>query len=193
MAALRLNVTAATMLPTPQFFAVVKAVERFYYALLFSTDAEYSGRPDPWRSWVEQGFSAAIRQPPPETKAVDTLASSVRSDGKLIELTAVSVNDTLLAEVADLLAAVGTDPSANPGDGPDDGPPLGIRVSSGLRKRLIEPVSAALNSSGVDQRTSDRIMEMLFAAIRALQYQDIISIAPSVTVGGSPQVSGASS
>jgi hypothetical protein len=193
MAALRVNVTAATMLPTPEFFAVVKAVERFYYALLFSTDAEYSGRPDPWRSWVEQGFSAAIRQPPPETTEVDALATSVRSDGKLIELTAVSVNDTLLAEVADLLAAVSIDQSAHPGDGPDERPSLDIGVSSGLRNRLIEPVSAALRSSGVDKRTSDRIMDMLFAAIRALNYKDIVSIVPSVSVGGDPQVSGATS
>src|SRR6516162_9792378 len=103
MAALRVKVTAATMLPTSEFFAVVKAVERFYYALLFSSDAEYSGRPDPWRSWVEQGFSAAIRQPPPETRKLDRLAASVRSDGKVVELTAVCVNDKLLAEVADLL------------------------------------------------------------------------------------------
>jgi len=66
-------------------------------------------------------------------------------------------------------------------------------MSSGLRNRLIEPVSNALKTSGVDQRTSDRIMEMLFAAIRALKYKDIISIAPSVSVGGDPQVSGATS
>jgi hypothetical protein len=193
MASLRMKVTASTMLPTPEFFAVVKAVERFYYALLFSTDAEYSGRPDPWRSWVEQGFSAAIRQPPPETRKLDSLVTSVRSDGKVIELTATSVNDTLLAEVADLLDAVSADQSANPGDGPDDRPPFEMEVSSGLRRGLVEPVSAALTSSGVDKRTSERIMEMLLAAIRALMYKDIVSIAPSVTTGVDPQVSGATS
>ena len=39
MAVLRMKVTTATMPPSPEFFAVVKAVERFYYALLFSTDS----------------------------------------------------------------------------------------------------------------------------------------------------------
>jgi hypothetical protein len=191
MAALRMNVTSATMLPTPEFFAVVKSVERFYYALLFSTHAEYSGRPDPWRSWVEQGFSAAIRQPPPETRKLDNLATSVRSDGKLIELTAVSFNDKLLAEVGDLLAAVGADPLAYPDDRPDRLLPLDVEMSSEVRDRLIEPVSAALTSSGVEKRTSDRIMGMLFAAIRALKYRDIVAIAQSVSVGGDPEVAGA--
>jgi hypothetical protein len=157
---------------------------------LFSTYAEYSGRPEPWWSWVDQGFSVAIRQPPPETRERDALAASVRSDGKVIELTAVSFNDKLLAEVGDLVAAVSAD-RLDPGDAQDRRPPLDSGVSSELRGRVIEPVSAALRSSGVDERTSDRIMDMLRAAIRALQYRDIVSITQSVLVGGDPQVLGA--
>jgi hypothetical protein len=191
MAVLRMRVTTARMPPTPEFFAVVKAVERFYYALLFSTHVEYSGRPEPWRSWVEQGFSVAIRQPPPQTREPDALATSVRSDRKVIELTAVSFHDRLLAKVGDLLAAVSADQLAHPGDGPGRRPPPDVGVSSELRERLIEPVAAALRSSGVDKRTSDRIMDMLLAAIRALQYRDIVSIAQSVTADGDPQISGA--
>ena len=136
MAVLRMKVTTATMPPSPEFFAVVKAVERFYYALLASTEAAYSGRPEPWWSWVEQGFSAAIRQAPPETRERDALATSVRSDGKVIEVTAVSINDELLEEVGGLLAAASADQSGDPGDGGDRRPPFDMAGSSVSRNGL---------------------------------------------------------
>ena len=192
MAILRMKVTTATMPPSPEFFAVVKAVERFYYALLFSTDAAYSGRPEPWWSWVEQGFSAAIRQAPPETRERDALATSVRSDGKVIEVTAVSSMTNCSRKsgaFSPRLAPISwrTRATVRPRL------PLDMAGSSVLRERLMAPVSAALASSGVDRRTSDRIMEMLFAAVRALKYRDIVSIAQSVSAGGESHISKATS
>src|SRR5215211_2197210 len=106
MSTLKVTVTTKTMPHTSEFFAVVKAVEHFYYALLFSTDPAYAGREDPWVSWVEQGFSAAIRQAPPATAESHELTTSVRSDGKIIGITASSLHSEVLDQVAAVLSAV---------------------------------------------------------------------------------------
>ena len=105
----------------------------------------------------------------------------------------MSINDELLEEVGGLLAAASADQSGDPGDGGDRRPPFDTAGSSELQERLMAPVSAALGSSGVDRRTSDRIMEMLFAAVRALRYRDIVSIAQSVSAGGESHLSEATS
>jgi hypothetical protein len=177
MAVLRIKVTTTKMPHTSELFGVVKAVEHFYYALLFSNGISYSGRPEPWRSWVEQGFSAAIRHPPPETGDGDELVTSVRSDGKIIEITASSPNDGVLDKLAHLLAAVDAHRLAITGQR------QGTSPSNEIREQLLEPVSERLGSSGVDSRVSHAVTEMLSVGLRSLTYRDVKSIEVSSRVG----------
>jgi hypothetical protein len=170
VAVLRIKVTTTKMPHTSELFGVVKAVEHFYYALLFSIGISYSGRPEPWRSWVEQGFSAAIRHPPPETADGDELMTSVRSDGKIVEITASTLNDEVLDKVAHLLAAVDAHRLATTGERQGRSP------SNDIQDQLLEPVSEGLRSSGVDSRVSNAVIEMLSVGLRYLTYMDIESI-----------------
>jgi hypothetical protein len=175
MAVLRLKVDTKKMPHTSEFFGVVKAVEHFYYALLFSTDASYKGRAEPWVSWVEQGFSAAIREAPPDTGETDRLTTSVHSDGKIIEMTASSSNGDVLDKVARLLAAVDAQRVATAGQIQNGAP------SGDVQEQLFGPVSAELQASGVDRRVSGAITAALSTGVRALTYRDIESI--DVTAG----------
>jgi hypothetical protein len=171
MTTLNMTVTTQKMPHTSEFFAVVKAVEHFYYALLFSTDASYAGRTEPWTSWIEQGFSAAIRQAPPETGEMDKLTTSVRSDGKLIEMTASSLNGEVLDKLARLLAAVDSHRVSTGSAGANDAP-----ASKDIQEQLLVPVSEALRKSGLDSRDSNAITEVLQKGLRALTYRDVDSI-----------------
>jgi hypothetical protein len=168
MPTMSVRITSKKMPHTSEFFAVVKAVERFYYAQLFSTDSAYDHRSEPWTSWVDQGFSAAIRVPPPGTEPMDRLHMSVRSDGKLTELTASSESSERLDRLTRLLAAV--DAYRTAGEGP------GGSTYTEIQKQLLDPVAEALRLNAVPSTNAKAIMAVLEKGIDALCYRDIIAI-----------------
>jgi hypothetical protein len=168
MPTMSVRITSKRMPHTSEFFAVVKAVERFYYAQLFSTDSAYDRRSEPWTSWVDQGFSAAIRVPPPATQPTDRLQMSVRSDGKLTELTASSDSSERLDKLTRLLAAVDTYRTA--GEDP------GGSTFAEIQKQLLDPVAEALRLNAVPSSDANAIMAVLQKGIDALCYRDITAI-----------------
>ena len=171
MTILNVTVTTRTMPHTSEFFGVTKAVERIYYALLLSTLDSYQGQEEPWQSWVEQGFSLAIRQPPPGTDPEDALITSVRSRGKIIEITASSEHQELLDQGAGVLEAVEVSSIAGPSE-----------PSPTLQQLLQDPVAEAMRASGVATRTQDAVNDSLSKALGALTYRDVTSIEAALQV-----------
>lgn len=171
MTILDVTVTTRIMPNTSVFFGVTKAVERIYYALLLSTVDSYQAQEEPWQSWVEQGFSLAIRQPPPGTDPEDALITSVRSRGKIIEITASSQHQELLEQVAGVLEAVELSGSAGPST-----------TSPALQQLLHDPVAEAMRASGAATRTQDAVNDSLSKAMAALMYRDVTSIEAGVRV-----------
>src|SRR3981081_2051682 len=106
MATLQITVTTNRMPHTSEFWAVVKGIERFYYALLCSTEPASANNAEVWVSWLEQGFNAAIKAPPPLVRDEDRLHTMVDSDSKITRITETAANAGLIARLRSILQAI---------------------------------------------------------------------------------------
>src|SRR5262249_25523073 len=122
--------------------------------------------------WVEQGFSAAIREAPPGTARADRLATSIRSDGKLIEVKVSSEKGDLMNRLAGLLAEVESLRLASEGTTAGKG----AEFSAKLRAQLIDPVAGALKAGNVPPHAVSALNTALQKGLAALTYGDISSI-----------------
>ena len=80
MAELTITVKCESMLISTGFFRFCKAVEHFYYVLLFTSEPYVDAGAQPWRSWFEVGFHLAARAAPPAAGDADRLHVEVRPE-----------------------------------------------------------------------------------------------------------------
>ena len=161
MATLNVKVTTQKMPHTSEFFAVVKAIEHFYYALLLATDPEYKGNSKPWSTWADIGFSAAIRQASPGIRPEDRLQMSVYSNGKSTEITATSPRSDVIETLGSFL-------------GQSD-------VAKAAVGSVVAPVTKVLRSDGLHSEDIGAFEEMLKKGVEALTYRDITKIEAKVS------------
>ena len=168
MGEIRLAVTMSRMPHTTEFFRVVKSLEHTYYALLFATETTYEERPRRWRRWIDQGFSAAIRNAPPDVEEQDRIHTTVRSDKRLVEVVGVSENDTVLAKVAHVLSLIDAQRRTNI--------TTEAEPTDQLIADLFHPVQESLAASALEPTDTATILEVLNRGMKSLLYPDVTSI-----------------
>lgn len=181
MTTLNMKVTTRKMPHTSEFFAIGKAVEHFYYSLLFTSPA-YSGDADRWSTWREMGFSNAIKDAPPNSKEADRLTRRVFSDGKLIDITVTAANGETMRRLVQVLTDISSVRAATSGQGTGAG---ANELANKVEGQLVTPVSASLKSAGMDDDEVASFKEMLQRGLEALTYKDITAI--ELTVGDDRQ------
>ena len=65
--------TTSRTLDSTRLMKIPPALERAYYAQLLSISATYKQNDDIWLSWIQMGFSTAIREAPPGTAREDRI------------------------------------------------------------------------------------------------------------------------
>ncbi len=157
MTTLNMTVTTRKMPHTSEFFAIGKAVEHFYYALLF-TEIEYDNVLGRWSSWQTMGFSNAIKDPPPDSDEIDRLRRSVFSNGKVTQITFTSRRRQLLETLAEIITDID---------------------AAKVDEQIVVPVTASLRESGASTHDVAAFEEVIERGLKALTHRDIVSIAIS--------------
>src|SRR5579883_2163263 len=139
---LRVVVDCSSMLISTQFFRFAKAVEQFYYALLFSSE-DYAGLgAAPWESWADRGFHIAIRSAPPMARRNDRLTVNT-APGRTFEVMAASGNHGALTRLSELLQEIEHARTGLAG-GSEESRTQAMLDHPAVAARLLEPVREAL-------------------------------------------------
>jgi hypothetical protein len=169
--------------PHSQKFAwQVKAVENVYYALLFSSQIEYTDRPSVWQSWISMGFEPYVKEPPTESAAKDRLELSARCKGRRVEIRASGPGE-ILAKLGALLRAVA--PMA-PDGSTDPRRSSPVMDLAEIDEGLLGPVRAAMAQSASTPRDVAEVEHMMRRCLRALGDDGIVRL--DTTVCERPQV-----
>lgn len=102
MPELIITVNCESMLISTGFFRFCKAVEHFYYVLLFTSGPYVGAGAQPWLSWLEIGFHLAAREAPPAARDADRLHVDARP-GRTFEIKASSANVKVLEKLRELI------------------------------------------------------------------------------------------
>ncbi len=174
---LRIVVDCSSMLISTQLFRFSKAVENFYYALLFSSEA-YAGE-KPWDSWAEMGLSIAVRSAPPGAKPGDRLTVDT-APGRTFEITASSGNRNALTAVSELLREIERTRTTL---GSQSGEALvqALLDHSAIKSRLVRPVRESLERNAVPKQSADAIWSMVSRGLGALTNSQIKSVNVAVS------------
>ena len=160
---------------TTQQTRLVKGVEQFYYALLFSSSPSYANRADAWRSWLSIGFHVATKVPPPGTAESDRVTMTVRSNGKAPEINGSSSNREALQKLQKLLQDI--DALRGSVAGKDEASRAeALLGNTQVAQQLVKPVIDALNRSALRQDEIDSYMGMIRRGLLALTHDEITSI-----------------
>jgi hypothetical protein len=169
---LQVVVECSSMLISTQFFRFSKAVEQFYYALLFSSE-DYAGT-DPWNSWAEIGFHIAVKSAPPAAGNNDLLTVDTRP-GRTFEVTAVSNNGRALARLSETLQAIERARSALP-TGSEEARLKALLDNPGVESHLLRPLRESLKRHSVPNDEAESIWSMIKRGLSALTNWQIQSV-----------------
>lgn len=172
MATLTVTINAERMPNSTQLFREAKAVEHLYYANLFRTP-QYSGSADPWLAWLQMGFGAGLKEPP-ASRREDRLHRSVRSEGRLTEISISTPNEEALRTLATLLGDLeGLRPSV--AGKLDVDRAKALEANDSIQSQLVKPVLDALHQAELRKTEVDNFTEMLDVALAALTDNEITS------------------
>jgi hypothetical protein len=178
MKRLQVVVECSSMLISTQFFRFAKAVEHFYYALLFSSEDYASSGADAWNSWLAQGFHIAVREAPPAVRKPDRVTvDSV--PGRNFEIMAASENDRVVGRLGELLGEIERARVSLDGIG-TEAKVDGILEAGAIVGGLLTPVRESLKRSAVTGKNADAVLAMIRQGISALSNWQIKSIKVSV-------------
>jgi hypothetical protein len=104
-ATLTVSIATTRMPHGSEFKRLHKAVEHLYYLVLFTSVPEYAGREDTWRSWLDVGTDAGVREAPKAVAAADRYVADVYSGARETRVTARG-NAQALEQVAELVQSV---------------------------------------------------------------------------------------
>jgi len=166
------------MLISTEFFRFNKAVEHFYYALLFSSDEYAASGASTWGSWVAQGFDLAIRAAPPAVHQSDRLmVDSV--PGRRFELTAASDNYRALTRLSEVLQEIER-ARTNLAGNSEEARMQALLDNPAIDRGLLRPVRESLKRNPVAAEASDAIGSMIKRGLSALTNWQIQSVKISV-------------
>jgi hypothetical protein len=168
---LRLVADCSSMLISTQFFRFSKAVEQFYYALLFSDD--YAG-PNPWNSWIGIGFHVAVKSAPPAAGENDLLTIDTRP-GRTFEVTATGNNSRALVRLSETLQAIERARTALPA-GSEEARLKVLLDNSAVEQHLLRPVRESLKRYGVSNEAAEPVWSMIRRGLSALTNWQIQSV-----------------
>jgi hypothetical protein len=175
---LRIVADCSSMLISTQFFRFCKAVEHFYYALLFSSEDYAASAADAWHSWAAQGFHLAVREFPPAARPGDRLTLDSRP-GRTFEVTASSNNRGALTRLCELVQEVEHARAALPSGGEE------VRLQAlldnpAIESRLLRPVRESLTRSAVAGEAGQAVRSMISRGLSALTNWQIKSLRAAV-------------
>lgn len=87
---IELEFTTSRTLHSTQLMKIPTALERAYYALLLSVSENYKGNDAIWLSWIQMGFSTAIREAPPGLLREDRIRIETEPWDRWVKLRAES-------------------------------------------------------------------------------------------------------
>jgi hypothetical protein len=179
MSELRVVVDCSSMFISTQFFRFGKAVEQFYYGLLFTTE-EYAGAgANAWESWADQGFHIAIKSAPPAVRKNDHLKVDTRP-GRTFELTAESSNRGGLMRLSELLQEIERARTGLP-SGNEDSRTQALLDNPAIESWLVNPIREALKRNAISSEAKDAIWSMIRRGLSALANWQIRSIKVGVS------------
>src|SRR5271170_631387 len=114
---LTITVNCKSMLISTGFFRFCKAVEQFYYALLFTAEPYAEAGASTWHSWLHVGFHLAAREAPSAVADADRLRLDAHP-GKTFEIKAASSNRKTMEKLQELIREIDRI-RTNLGDGDD--------------------------------------------------------------------------
>ena len=164
---------------TTQTMRLEKCVEQFYYALLFSGSPGYRNHQEIWRSWAGLGFHVATKVAPPGTSAGDKVTMTMRSNGKIPEISAVASSKETLAKVEKLFrdidslraSVVGLEDEARAG---------ALLKAPQVVQGLVKPVTDALSKSDLRPEEKESYLAMIRRGLLAFTHPDVVSIKVSL-------------
>ena len=175
MAALDLVVTCREMLISTQLFRFRKAVEDFYYALLFCSAPYANGAENPWQSWLKLGFNVAVRIAPPLARNEDQLTVDI-APGKTFSIKVSGSNRNALSNLRDLLGSVDAARKTIGGTNPQQRLQA-IRANREIEQRLLSRMRNSLESNAISPEGIDSFIAMIDRGLLALTDQNITSVA----------------
>lgn len=171
---LRIVVDCSSMFISTQFARFNKAVEHFYYALLFSSDDYAGSSSKAWDSWAEQGFDLAVRAAPPAVREGDRLIVDWRP-GRSFELTVATNNRAALTRLAELLREIESARTVLT-ESTEDARVQALLDNPALNSRLLRPVRESLERGSIPHEAADAIRSILKQGLSALTNRQIESV-----------------
>jgi hypothetical protein len=174
MSQLRMVVECSSMLISTQFFRFSKAVEQFYYALLFSSDGYGGGGAAVWDSWAEIGFHIAVRTAPPAAKESDRLTVDTMP-GRRFEVIAIGGNRNAMTRLAQSLQEIEHARTAL-ASGSEDARLAALMDNPAIERSLLQPIRDSLQVSAVSKEKTEEIWSMVKRGLTALTNWQIESV-----------------
>ena len=153
------------MFISTQSFRFNKAIEHFYYALLFSSDDYAAAGATAWDSWLAQGFDLSIKAAPPAVRKADRLIVDWLP-GRTFEVTATSYNSRTLGRLSELLQEVERARTNLP-SGSEEARAQALLDNPAIESRL-RPIRENLKLNALPATETDATLSMIKQGLSAL-------------------------
>jgi len=162
------------MLISTGFFRFCKAVEQFYYALLFTAEPYAEAGASTWHSWLHVGFHLAAREAPSAVADADRLRLDAHP-GKTFEIKAASSNRKTMEKLQELIREIDRI-RTNLGDGDDKSRLRAIGADPKIDALLLAPLKSSLVRNRIAADGVEAFSRMLDRGLLALCDKQIASI-----------------
>ena len=175
VAELTITVKCESMLISTGFFRFCKAVEHFYYVLLFTSEPYVDAGAQPWLSWFEVGFHLAARAAPPAAGDDDRLHVEVRP-GRTFEIKASGANLKALEKLRELISELDR-VRRSLGAGDQKVRLQAIAADQKIGAALLTPLKNGLTRNAIGADAADAFSAMIDRGLLAMCDRHITAIA----------------
>ena len=177
MAELNAEIKSTRAALSVQFWEFCKGVEHSYYALVFTSNPRYNN-PETWQSWADMGLHLAVKSPPTAVEPADSLKMTMRVDGKMFFINAVTSNGVALQKTCKLL----TDVEAIRQSVQDKAPEARVETllaDPRVGGTLIQPLKQSLQRARLYENHVSEFLRAFERGLAAMTDETVVSVAYS--------------
>lgn len=164
---------------TSEMWNMSRGFEDLYYAILFSTADRYEGDDAAWTTWVSMGLDLGIREAPPRSDRADRISTTLRSAGKVVEVTVTGGRSDITEQVWTIIDRIVGSADSLRGSSAQER--AKVLAEDPLVGPALTAVSGAGKSGSVLERPVGAVIAALERDIAAFSYPDLVRVTRTAT------------